>query len=516
MKLLLIDDQPDILNLILREFRKHSDISIDVATRGADGIVRVGGDSYDAIILDYSLPDMDGLEVLKRLYEKCRSPVVIVTGQGNEEIAAEAIKLGAFDYVTKTIGYIEKLPWIIDNVIKRHRLCSEKIELEGKISAQSEYLQALFNDMEESVVVIDRELNIIDANNAFLKDSGYRREDVIGNKCYRISHGATEPCRPPDHDCPVTAVIASGTASQALHLHEDKHGNRRYIEISASPIRYEGAVERVIEIARDISKRVELEQELIKTNEELENKMSELQSAYKTALHTEKLASIGRLAAGIAHEINNPLANASLNMQMLQSALKLSVGDEHVLRRIEAVGRNIDRASTIAKELLLFSRQSEFEAVPSNINDVIVSVLLLMEHKLGNIAVSRDLSDIPVVHVDPVKLEQVFMNILDNAVEAMPHGGDIFISTSHAGGSVEVKISDKGGGIPEEHLSRVFDPFFTTKEVGSGTGLGLSICYGIIKRHNGAMEISSSPGDGTTIVIKLPLSENYEKNSYSR
>lgn len=223
-------------------------------------------------------------------------------------------------------------------------------------------------------------------------------------------------------------------------------------------------------------------------------------------LNAKKLESVGILAAGIAHEINNPLANASFNVQIL----KKRTLDEKLLPKLEALERNIDKASIISKELLQFSSQRKFEMVPFNVNDVITSSLILIEHRLDKITVHKDLSSIPPVSGDPVRVEQVIVNILSNAVDAMPDGGNISVLTSLYKSFAVIKISDTGVGIPEPDISKVFDPFFTSKDVGVGTGLGLSICYGIIKKHGGAIEIQSSVGKGTTVTVKLPLIGDYE------
>jgi two-component system, NtrC family, sensor kinase len=222
-------------------------------------------------------------------------------------------------------------------------------------------------------------------------------------------------------------------------------------------------------------------------------------------VQAEKLASLGQLAAGIAHEINNPLTNASLGIQTLRSKLNGSGMGQEVAERLNAVEKNIDRASTIAQELLEFSRQKESRFISLNINNVIESSLILMKHKLGSVEVRRDLATVPEIMGDRGKLEQVFINIISNALESMPEGGALSISTLTGKDAIEARISDTGTGIAEENISRVFDPFFTTKEVGSGTGLGLSICYGIIKQHRGTIELSSAVGKGTTVVIKIPI-----------
>ncbi len=230
-------------------------------------------------------------------------------------------------------------------------------------------------------------------------------------------------------------------------------------------------------------------------------------------VQTEKLSSLGQLAAGIAHEINNPLTNASLGIQTLKTRLKSNGGQHDTVEKLDAVERNIDRASVIAQELLQFSRQREAEFVPLNINSIISGSLTLLGHKLKNINLQQDLAPVVDIMGDSGKLEQVFINIFSNSLEAMPDGGRISISSSQKNGLIEVRVTDTGPGIAGENLSRVFDPFFTTKEIGSGTGLGLSICYGIIKQHYGHIELSSATGKGTTATIKIPTREQYEKNT---
>ncbi len=220
---------------------------------------------------------------------------------------------------------------------------------------------------------------------------------------------------------------------------------------------------------------------------------------------SEKLQSLVQLATGIAHEINNPLANA---MFCIQTARKRVMGtdapDEHIIEKLDAAEKNINRASIIARELLQFSRQQAAQAVPFNVNDVVRGALTLMKFKLRETIIHHDLGPVRDVTGDLGKMEQVIINILSNAKDAMPEGGNISITTEQRGDDVQMRISDTGVGIPPENLSRVFDPFFTTKETGTGTGLGLSICYGIVKQHRGTIEINSMVEKGTTVTIHLP------------
>ena len=225
-------------------------------------------------------------------------------------------------------------------------------------------------------------------------------------------------------------------------------------------------------------------------------------------VQAEKLTSLGQLAAGIAHEINNPLTNASLGIERLKNRLSAGKEDESTLNKLDAIEKNIDRAAAIARELLQFSRQQEEEYIPLNVNTVMQSALLLLDYKLRSAMLRKEFAPVPDVMGDPGKLEQVFINILSNAAEAMPHGGRITIRTGFDRGNVRVQIEDTGIGMADEYQSRVFDPFFTTKDIGTGTGLGLSICYGIVKQHKGSIDLSSVLGKGTSVTIKIPAREN--------
>jgi two-component system NtrC family sensor kinase len=229
-------------------------------------------------------------------------------------------------------------------------------------------------------------------------------------------------------------------------------------------------------------------------------------------VQSEKLSSLGQLAAGIAHEINNPLTNASLGIQTLKQRLCNERADSDMVERLAAVEKNIDRASLIAQELLQFSRRGETEFRPLDINHALKGSLTLLQYKLSNITLSQHLEPVPEAMGDLVKLEQVFINILSNSLESMPEGGELSIASMSKDGMIAVRITDTGCGIAPESQLRVFEPFFTTKDVGSGTGLGLSVSYGIIKQHRGFIELSSEPGKGTTVTVRIPTKEYYEED----
>jgi PAS domain S-box-containing protein len=219
---------------------------------------------------------------------------------------------------------------------------------------------------------------------------------------------------------------------------------------------------------------------------------------------TEKLTSLGLLAAGVAHEVNTPLAVISNYIQML--AKQMPEGDPRQ-SIIEKIVKQTFRASEIVNNLLNFSRTGAAEAVDVDVNRVVEETLSLVAHplKAAQIQIVKELgAPLPAVRGSANKLQQVFLNLFLNARDAMPGGGMLEIRTAARNGSVEIEIADTGAGIPREHIHRIFDPFFTTKANGRGTGLGLSVSYGIIKEHAGKIDVRSTPGKGTSFHVEFP------------
>ena len=220
----------------------------------------------------------------------------------------------------------------------------------------------------------------------------------------------------------------------------------------------------------------------------------------------EKLHSLGKLAFGIAHEINNPLTNVSINVEMLKSELLGQTNNNRTAKHFTKIERNLDRASNIARELLAFSTEKEAEFIPTSLNDVIDSTLELLGARRKAYQVTVNHGDIANILAIPWKLEEVILNLLVNAMDATPEGGEISISTQQNGAQILVQIIDSGSGIPADLINQVMDPFFTTKEVGQGTGLGLSICYGIMELHGGSIELKNQD-IGIAVVLVFPLGD---------
>jgi PAS domain S-box-containing protein len=223
---------------------------------------------------------------------------------------------------------------------------------------------------------------------------------------------------------------------------------------------------------------------------------------------SEKMAAIGLLAAGVAHEVNTPLTGISSFTQML---LDRSAADDPNKELLEKIERQTFRAAKIVNNLLNLARPSSGEAAPVDVNLIIGDVLSLLEHQLrmSKVQVRRDLSSAPiVVRGIEYKLQQVFLNLFLNARDAMPNGGWLSVTTRSGDSDVTIEVADTGVGIPSELLARIYDPFFTTKGEGRGTGLGLSVTYGIIQEHGGVLTCESAHGEGTTFRLVLPMASD--------
>jgi PAS domain S-box-containing protein len=310
---------------------------------------------------------------------------------------------------------------------------------------------------------------------------GVSRSDAVGQPIDRLFDGSFLEA--------LQSARQEGGAGGALYRVplRTRHAESRalLVDVAVAPLRTpDGGIAGAIMIFEDTTARVKLEEQL---------------------QISDKMASLGLLAAGVAHEVNTPLTGISSYAQMLLDGADDEDPRTHVLRKIE---KQTFRAARIVNGLLNLARPPSVDTGPVDVHAVVNDVLSLLEHQLktASIQVRKDLSARAVV-VQGVehKLQQVFLNLFLNARDAMPRGGWLSIATRNDQSSLVVEVGDTGTGIQTEHLARIYDPFFTTKPIGEGTGLGLSITYGIVQEHNGTIACDSTPGQGTRFVLSLPL-----------
>lgn len=348
----------------------------------------------------------------------------------------------------------------------------------AQIERLKDFSENIVESMNVGVLAVDFGGAVESWNTQLERLIGVPREEAVGRQL--------EDVLPPDLMAEIAARASDGRVA-SLYKYPMRTRNERnlVINVSIAPLvgKSGDRIGRLI-LFDDVTQRMHLEEQVIQN---------------------EKLTSLGLLAAGVAHEVNTPLAVISNYVQILAKQLPSS-DPRHQL--IEKVVKQTFRASEIVNNLLNFSRTSATEFTEVNLNSVVEEVLTLVAHpfRTGQVQVTRNLQqELPPVLGSTNKLQQVFLNLFLNARDAMPSGGMVEVRTAAHNGSVEVEISDTGSGIPRENLHRIFDPFFTTKSSGRGTGLGLSVSYGIVKEHAGKVDVRSTPGKGTSFRLEFPV-----------
>ena len=356
--------------------------------------------------------------------------------------------------------------------------------------------------VDEAFIVIDRDFRVVSANRAYADQVRMPAEAIIGKHCYEISHKIPKPCYESGEECAVKQTYETGRSHAALHTHRDSAGNYVYVETKSFPMKdSNGNVVSVIETINNITAKRNLEDQL---------------------RHALKMEAVGTLTGGIAHDFNNILtAILGYTSILKRQALEGRQSPEIIENLLAAA----NRAASLTKSLLTFSRKQKIETRPFNLNDTVRNMEKLLLRVIGeDIELVTTLAGRELrVLGDTGQIEQVLMNLCTNARDAMTDGGTLTISTARLeldrdraqalgmeepGRYIVLAISDTGMGMDDDTRGKIFDPFFTTKEVGKGTGLGLSIVYGIVKQHHGNIIVTSAQGNGTTFTIYFPEIES--------
>jgi PAS domain S-box-containing protein len=366
----------------------------------------------------------------------------------------------------------------IDNSLL-YRSESEKAE---ELARLKEFSDNIIESVNVGIAVVEARGTITTWNSALEEIFGISRDRAVGHHIEEIV----------DSDLIETIRTITGSEVwvpvEARHIYKygvsTEDGRPLTINLSMAPFEVaQGVVAGTLIVVENVTERAQLEQQL---------------------LQREKLSSIGLLAAGVAHEVNTPLAGISSYAQMLLQ----QVSEEDPSRRLlEKIRVQTDRASGIVNNLLNFSRTGDSQFREVDINGVLEDTLQLLEPQLRNsgVRITKNYGrDLPDAYGSASKFQQVFMNLILNARDAMPHGGSLTINSRSVDTSLVVDFRDTGVGIPPENIARIYDPFFTTKEVGQGTGLGLALSYGIIQEHGGRIFVESRLGEGTHFTVKIP------------
>jgi two-component system, cell cycle sensor histidine kinase and response regulator CckA len=376
---------------------------------------------------------------------------------------------------------------------------TELLKNEYKLKESEQFIHNILETVDEGFIVVDRDMKILSANRAYLNTVGMALENAVGRHCYKLTHHVNKPCFTIGEDCSVRRAFETGKPHTAIHIHHDGVGGNVYVETKAYPL-YDGSgsIVSAIETISDITEKKGLEAQLY---------------------HAQKMEAIGTLAGGIAHDFNNILAVIIGYGSMLQMKMN---SDDPLRLNVDHIMESSKRAAQLTQGLLAFSRKQLVRMTPIELNEIVKRVQKLLARIIGeDVSLDVKLYDRALdILADSGQIEQVLMNLAVNARDAMPSGSCLYISTDivkldegfcrvHGYGTkgayALISVTDTGCGIDERLLKKIFEPFYTTKDVGKGTGLGLAIVYGIIKQHNGYINVYSELGEGTTFKIYLPL-----------
>ena len=408
---------------------------------------------------------------------------------------------------------------------------TDRKENELALKTSESMVRQIMDNLGIGVILVGPDLVIKEMNRQF--HSWFNNKNGReGTRCYQLLHGPqqTSPCE----SCAVLKTFEDGEVRDIMTDISRAGRNCNFRVVSTPVFNSSGRVTAVIAIYEDITEKIVMERELVQN---------------------QKLASIGQLAAGVAHEINNPTGFVSSNLKTLddyQQDLKRLISEYRKLKSIWAsipeeqnipvvsnqlavidkveqeididyisndIGQLIaesregaDRIKKIVEDLKRFAHPGQDKVQDTDINAGLESTLNIVNNELKYKAkIIKELGELPIITANPQQLNQVFANLLVNAAQAISQEGEIRITTVDLGDIVEIRFSDNGCGIPEENLSKIYDPFFTTKEVGKGTGLGMNIVYNIIQKHQGTISVHSKVGEGTTFIIQLPVEQTQPK-----
>lgn len=390
---------------------------------------------------------------------------------------------------------------------------SHRKKTEEKADLEKDVIDFFIHESDARIVVLNPDFTIVEANLPYLEAVSKPRAEVIGAHCYELTHGLNAPCSisQPELGCPLIETLRTGKSAHVIHEHLFPDGRAVYCNMVTYPLKNSsGQVTRIIEMWRDITREL---------SDRVENRVKSLKADLQKLVQEDRMISLGKLVASSVHEINNPIQGLLTFSRLMENGLQEGKPTKKTLEEFKdhlaLMSNELERIGKIVSGLLSFARQSEAGWNPVDVDEVLDQVVHLTHHKMEiqNILYERKLSETPlVINGDVHQLQQCFLNLVFNSIEAMPKGGTLSIRSDldPSSGRVKVEIRDTGCGIPEEHLGHIYDPFFTTKEAGQGTGLGLSIVHGIVKAHQGDIQVDSRPGEGTTFVLSFPQCQEGE------
>ena len=423
---------------------------------------------------------------------------MILEFTGDDEILSEIIKRKH-----PSVGVLDHRASVL--LFDMAQLYSQVDRRESEAAVETPLASTLLGASPDAVLVIDRKYGIINCNNSPLIPGSEDKNNLLGKYCYEVMEHSMGPCLGLTTNCPTHEILKTGKLASTVFEIPNPDGTNQLRQVTAYPIfnRF-GEIPQFVLVIRDMTKDL---------GDKIEERTQALKNDLARMVQEDRLSSIGRLVASVCHEINNPITSIVTFTKLIRSMIRKGYLTSE---EITSVDQYLDlsfregmRCGDIVKNLLAFSRPKGVEARKIKISEVTNTILLLTSHQLelANVKWVANLPPEPfTAWADFAQIQQVMLNLVFNAIDAMPHGGALTITGGVDEGTdrVWVSVSDTGSGIEPEDLKRIFEPFYSTKTDGKGVGLGLSMVYGIICEHKGVIDVDSQPGKGTTFTIRLP------------
>lgn len=498
LRLLIVDDSAEDAEMIVRELRRAGYTLVYERVDTLASMRSLLHWEWDLILADYKMPGFSGLDALAEFKTWKRDiPFIVVSGAIGEECAVDTVKAGAQDYVLK--DRLARLVPVVRRAMKDaadrreyRRIQRDRDRADEALCASEARLRIILESIQSGVLIVDPETHIIlEVNRELSRMVGLSSQQIVGNVCHKFV------CNAEKGQCPITDL------KQAVD-----HSERILIRADGTKMPVLKTVREVV-----IGGRRQLIESIVD--------ISELKRLQEQVILAQKMEAIGQLAGGVAHDFNNIL---QVILGYAELLMRNAAEAESNHEGIENVYQAAQRAAMLTRQLLVFSRRQMVVPTVLDMSTVLANVRSLIEHLVGaDVQLSIQCpSGLPPVYADASQLEQLLLNLVVNARDAMPAGGALTITArkltlneaqaaemagARAGNFVMIAVADTGKGMDAEILSHVFEPFFTTKGVGNGSGLGLSVAYGIAKQHNGWMNVESQAGKGSVFTVYLPVKE---------
>ncbi len=498
MRLLVVDDALEHAKMVV-EFLRASGAwpGAEIATAASydQAMAMLLATRYDVAVIDYMLGSRDGLSLLRELRGRgTDTAVVILTGHGAEDVAVDAMKAGAADYLSKAMLTVESLERAVRHALALRAGDEQRRQAEAALRASEERFRALVENSSDALLLIDVEARVTYVTPSSERHLGWRSDQMIGRSIFDFLH-------PDDRELAGERMAetlqhpAKPVTAQVRFLHAD--GSWRIMEGVGVNHIAEPSVGAIVVNARDITDRRRLEDQL---------------------RQSQKMEAVGQLAGGVAHDFNNLLTAILGYCNLILDEIPREDPLRRDLEEIQSAG---ERAASLTRQLLAFSRRQMLHPQVVDINTVVQQMEKLLRRLISEDVelVTALAPALAAVRVDPAAIEQILVNLTVNARDAMPVGGRLTIETANVdlddtyavthmtmtpGPYVMIAVSDTGEGMDDATRVRVFEPFFTTKERGKGSGLGLATVYGMVKQSGGYIWVYSEPGHGTVFKVYLP------------